>query len=1423
MKRITEWFWMLVFYRITLLCLTETGARQTALDITMSMTRRYNTSVGCESINLGLMNCRFYIEQTSSEILSNGKTTILPELTRCINTDSKRCLICLQSQWFVNSCSNLYSLPTLKCPELPKRIFLNPGSSTANIVWKKSTVDGDSRLTTYNNSIKSGQNVTSGFYSLLYSAANTQGLTSVCTTEFLVSDLSPPKISCFPPSNHIIPVDPVSLTAVATWDFPEAVDQSGTIIKPNSIHQVSSNYYSGDVIPRGLHYFQYDVIDVNGASDSCSFTIDMRFVQCRALKPPVNGNITCNSTDFRQNTHCVYSCRPGYILHDFPLLTCLDTEIYDYPEPSCQVLQCPKPSQLSSDSYVSCSNSNNINSTCVVLCKPGYNLTSSTNTASCLPSGNWNTSFPSCTDSEPPVFLSCPQKNIFNHYNSRFENSIPAIWSVIIATDNSGEEITPGLTEGKDSGELFYPGVTKIQYRAVDSKGNEAFCQFYIIMSVLASGCSAGTRFNENADTCVKCAVGFYQDAENALECKPCPGGFTTNSLGCSKIQDCKYNERLLSREKRASTSCVEPVFNDPSILLKCTGYDMNDVCQLSCLSGRQPVGSNRIVCVFDLKIGRFVWLSGSGEQPRCRPRGDLIGMLCTICKQFTPGANCCPVYDLKHTDWMPMDFSEIKPQPPCEDFVPSSTGKSPVSIISGVKSFTLTCPVDMSLPRNTITAKCDLKTGVWDPAPWLQECTNKYSPIKYRLEVTASYSGRSCSLPSVREQLRSKFTSLLHSAKVWKYHCPSSRQCSADDVMLLCSYYRRKRRDIRKRASTMYKTDIKWHFSIRMQEDEMKGEKVRLLKNVLFNMFFGFAEDTYSGKFNQIVGFYFDYASLNMGEFTYVCDTGGIYDITTKACLVCSSGSMYDVNTDRCIECTQGYYQDRDNSRTCFQCPPRTTTQYTGSKYHTQCQIQCSAGYFSANGFLPCLPCPSRGTSSRGSTKCQHKRPLPRIQDFCANSSCVANNHTCQSVFDGYRCFCKHGYLGEECNITINPCTYLQCENGGACEASPGGKAVCKCHDGYTGALCQTKIEWIFIVNNDDLTSTWTEWVSWGDCRTDSPGCGQGTQTRARICIKDVKGTYCHGADTDSRECNKIGCPVEPEWSDWSAWSSCTSMCDGERQRTRKCSSPPFYLGPPLCKGGNLQSYPCSRDYPDRKCLKCSVTDLLIPSPMNVSCSEIEGILTCIMGCQSNQVLYNKLTLNPAYTCNQGIWSPSTNVLPCTDFHQPLALSKMITASYRTNCTDTSKSSNLTAAISRNFDSIFNQVLVQSPQCTSDGLVVTVRIKTNIDKSVTFTKASERLPVFSKYHRVFSINSSEELILPVNVAEISQLHCPDNTVAQGAYCVECPAGSYYHLDECLLCPLGSYQPISGQCSCIRCPFRTTTHYLGSRSLLECR
>uniref|UniRef100_A0A8C6V6F0 Signal peptide, CUB and EGF-like domain-containing protein 2 n=1 Tax=Naja naja TaxID=35670 RepID=A0A8C6V6F0_NAJNA len=79
--------------------------------------------------------------------------------------------------------------------------------------------------------------------------------------------------------------------------------------------------------------------------------------------------------------------------------------------------------------------------------------------------------------------------------------------------------------------------------------------------------------------------------------------------------------------------------------------------------------------------------------------------------------------------------------------------------------------------------------------------------------------------------------------------------------------------------------------------------------------------------------------------------------------CASCSVGTYFDGEQENCILCPNGTYQDNEGQIVCEPCPNLQRSgdsKAIGARSISECGGQCSPGEYSADGFKPCLSCPS-------------------------------------------------------------------------------------------------------------------------------------------------------------------------------------------------------------------------------------------------------------------------------------------------------------------------------------------------------------------------------------------------------------------------------------------------------------------------------
>ncbi|XP_069122162.1 uncharacterized protein [Argopecten irradians] len=132
---------------------------------------------------------------------------------------------------------------------------------------------------------------------------------------------------------------------------------------------------------------------------------------------------------------------------------------------------------------------------------------------------------------------------------------------------------------------------------------------------------------------------------------------------------------------------------------------------------------------------------------------------------------------------------------------------------------------------------------------------------------------------------------------------------------------------------------------------------------------------------------------------------------------------------------------------------------------------------------------------------------------DECDSSPC--GGHFCENLLNGYRCECKGGYTGDNCEIAPDYCVNHQCENGATC-VSGEWNYTCTCASNFKGALCEDEI----------VNGNWAEWGTYSVC---SQTCNGGTKTRVRTCTNPSPGpdgADCSGNSQDQVVCNTEPCP---------------------------------------------------------------------------------------------------------------------------------------------------------------------------------------------------------------------------------------------------------------------------------------------------------
>ncbi|KAH9492583.1 Hemicentin-1 [Bulinus truncatus] len=108
----------------------------------------------------------------------------------------------------------------------------------------------------------------------------------------------------------------------------------------------------------------------------------------------------------------------------------------------------------------------------------------------------------------------------------------------------------------------------------------------------------------------------------------------------------------------------------------------------------------------------------------------------------------------------------------------------------------------------------------------------------------------------------------------------------------------------------------------------------------------------------------------------------------------------------------------------------------------------------------------------------------------------------------------------------------------------------------------------------NCPVDGQWMEWQSWSPC---SVTCGVGKKNRKRDCYLGLYGgNNCTGSYSEEQLCNETSCPVDGKWMTWSLWGQCSQTCgNGYQSRERLCDGP--FFGGANCLGAVKESQSCN------------------------------------------------------------------------------------------------------------------------------------------------------------------------------------------------------------------------------------------------------
>ncbi|OWF41913.1 Sushi, von Willebrand factor type A, EGF and pentraxin domain-containing protein 1 [Mizuhopecten yessoensis] len=403
---------------------------------------------------------------------------------------------------------------------------------------------------------------------------------------------------------------------------------------------------------------------------------------------------------------------------------------------------------------------------------------------------------------------------------------------------------------------------------------------------------------------------------------------------------------------------------------------------------------------------------------------------------------------------------------------------------------------------------------------------------------------------------------------------------------------------------------------------------------------------------------------------------------------------------------------------------------------------------------------------------------------DECAASPC--GDHFCENLLNAYKCSCKSGYTGHNCENAPNFCVSNQCEHGATC-VNEAWNYTCVCPADFKGALCEDEI----------VNGNWAEWGEYDQC---SKSCNGGLQTRIRTCSNPspgLDGANCSGSDQDQASCNTDPCPECDPVGILLLQSRKTEkdfcITDGDYTRCHiKCQTGMEFVNQPL-------------DY-----YECGANTSYNWNGLPPSCAEL------IPG--------RRLTFRTSVTYN--------NALPCgSETNQALETVAGEAQCIRNNeCTSSvsttgcssrrRRDTTTTAEISFfiNLDDLedFNLTALLEHNIVSADLQTYINALTELEET-----AQEINNTAADYFAV-KVNNVTYNIDPSTFTMNAVITCPNGSIANDGACVKCPSGTSERNGWCVFCDKGTHQNEEGQTECLACPTGYTTQFVGTTDVANC-
>ncbi|XP_022105727.1 sushi, von Willebrand factor type A, EGF and pentraxin domain-containing protein 1-like [Acanthaster planci] len=306
------------------------------------------------------------------------------------------------------------------------------------------------------------------------------------------------------PSEKKVNTDEADGKKSVSYNMPEAADDR----RLNAVRRIEG-LSSGSKFPSGRNRILYEAVDSANQRAHCEFYVTVTVLRCPGIQAEYLRWHSC-SKDNIAGSFCTFHCPTGYDVVGSSTSLCKHDLSWSTPSPTCQVKTCTSLPDISNGGY-SCSNSNKYNSVCTYYCNDGFGFQpGDSQERTCQDS--WSGTAPSCIDTLPPVFDSCPRT--LSREADDAATSALVSWAMPTAMDNVPSGLTVFQIQGLPPGSRFSEGSQTIQYQARDAQGNTALCTFSVTVIVITC-----TALSAGDGLVINCPSGQIKGAMCTFQC----------------------------------------------------------------------------------------------------------------------------------------------------------------------------------------------------------------------------------------------------------------------------------------------------------------------------------------------------------------------------------------------------------------------------------------------------------------------------------------------------------------------------------------------------------------------------------------------------------------------------------------------------------------------------------------------------------------------------------------------------------------------------------------------------------------------------------------------------------------------------------------------------------------------------------------